>query len=99
MSILLPLIAPPQSSATKVIPSLGIYTFVPYGITRGSTAITPHLGVVPVDVIVSPAYAVATTFICLPPLIFAPLDAINTFSLVPDITSFDKTFLTNFPSW
>ena len=54
ISILFPFIAPPQSSATNLLPNLGMYTLVPYGITLASTAIVPHLGVVPVAPLVCP---------------------------------------------
>ena len=59
MSILVPFIAPPQSLATNTLLKYGIYTFVPYGITFGSTAIVPHFGFCPVDVVECPEYAEA----------------------------------------
>ena len=57
ISILFPFIPPPVSSAVKTLSNSFIYTLVPYGITLGSTAIVPYLGLVPVAVIPPPVYA------------------------------------------
>ena len=86
ISILLPLIPPPQSSAMKYSSNWGIYTLVPYGMIVGSTAIVPHLGTVPVAVMPSPLYAVADTVIFFPKLFFEVLFfllSVFSFSLVP----------------